>query len=270
MTPLEAYYHARCEEYEEALRSVLHRISPEAIHSLRVAVKKIRALFDLINKPLSAFEFKKTFAPFKEAFKAAAAIRNLDITITLIKKLADKHDSNTTEILSLLKKKKRERIPELKHVTSIALSRGNIFSEEIAEIMRTSIAEQDILNFLEHVRLEIEDIAAKHPSVENMHTTRKLLKQYFYIAAMHGGSAEQTALGPLGAINTAQHLLGCWHDVVIAHGVLGELVASDALEKKIAAPVLDLLQDEEERRRTKARNALAEISFLNDNEVASN
>jgi CHAD domain-containing protein len=253
MTALETYYRERCADYEESLRETSRRISPEAIHRLRVVVKKLRALFDLISKTVPEFDFASTYTPFKQVFKAAAEIRDLDITISFVQAEADSEKTSTIEILEILKKKKRELAPHLKHAVSDALARDEIFSEHIAEMIGTRVAEEDSNNFLGGIRTEIERVSTDLPTSGNLHATRKLLKQYLYIGFF------QTENASSETIHSVQHLLGLWHDTVIAETVIDDLIKTEAIKKKSAASIRKTIQSEERRRKAKARKAIETV-----------
>src|SRR4030095_9185250 len=58
--------------------------TPETFHKLRVEIKKLNALFDLIDFCCKDFKRKKTFKPFCKIFRQAGKVRELQIEEAIV------------------------------------------------------------------------------------------------------------------------------------------------------------------------------------------
>ena len=89
------YFNKRSAAIDSILRRPRHKYTPEIFHELRVEIKKLNALFDLINFCATDFKRKKSFAPFKLLFQQAGKIRALQVEEEILHKhLADDSPSN--------------------------------------------------------------------------------------------------------------------------------------------------------------------------------
>ncbi|MFV5688977.1 CHAD domain-containing protein [Flavobacterium sp. ZT3R25] len=60
--------------------------TPDTFHTLRVEIKKLHALFDLVDFCSNGFKQNKTFKPFKLIFRQAGKVRELQVELSLIEK----------------------------------------------------------------------------------------------------------------------------------------------------------------------------------------
>jgi CHAD domain-containing protein len=58
--------------------------SENDFHSIRIAIKRIKALFALVEKSNSSFHQKKYFAPFKLVFEQAGQIRDKEVIQSIL------------------------------------------------------------------------------------------------------------------------------------------------------------------------------------------
>lgn len=58
----------------------------ETFHQLRVEIKKLNALFKLLQYSSAKFDYKKQFKPFKLIFRQAGKVRELQVEESLLKK----------------------------------------------------------------------------------------------------------------------------------------------------------------------------------------
>ena len=95
MKKLKLYFRKQTEAVETILREPGHKYEPETFHDLRVQIKKLNALFHLVNFCAKDFKRKESFEPFKLIFKQAGKIRALQVEEEIIhKQLADNAPSN--------------------------------------------------------------------------------------------------------------------------------------------------------------------------------
>src|SRR5436190_20764312 len=65
--------------------------TPETFHKLRVEIKKLNALFDLIDFCSKDFKRKKTFRPYHKIFRQAGKVRELQIEETIVQNYCNEH-----------------------------------------------------------------------------------------------------------------------------------------------------------------------------------
>jgi CHAD domain-containing protein len=66
------------------------KCSAALIHKLRIEIKKIKALLNLINRCSEKFKKRKIFEPFKSIYRQAGKIRDLQLEEIFLQKYADR------------------------------------------------------------------------------------------------------------------------------------------------------------------------------------
>lgn len=95
MKHLIKYFNKRKSTIDSILGKSNSKYTSKTIHKLRVEIKKLNALFDLINFCENDFKQKKTFEPFKLIFQQAGKVRELQLEEAMLKKhLANNSISN--------------------------------------------------------------------------------------------------------------------------------------------------------------------------------
>lgn len=62
------------------------KFTPDIFHQLRVELKKLNAIFRLVNACSDDFKYKKTFKPFEDILNQAGKVRELQLEEALMKK----------------------------------------------------------------------------------------------------------------------------------------------------------------------------------------
>ncbi|WP_187696208.1 CHAD domain-containing protein, partial [Xanthovirga aplysinae] len=85
------YYQLQNQKLQENLTKVKENFDEEALHDLRVSIKKIKALYELMDCLLEKEYFiSKKFLPYKNLFKAAGKLRDIHVQQGLIRKRVKK------------------------------------------------------------------------------------------------------------------------------------------------------------------------------------
>ena len=79
MKAYKKYLKNRIASITKLLAKPRHKYTAETFHNLRVEIKKLHALFDLINYSSKHFKRRKTFKIFKLIFNNAGKVRELQI-----------------------------------------------------------------------------------------------------------------------------------------------------------------------------------------------
>jgi CHAD domain-containing protein len=87
------------EQYAVASRFLL----TEAIHDMRVSLKRLRTFFDLIEAVDPRFKAKWSFGPARRLFQAAGAVRNLQVLEARVRQASSGHGLDLSEFYNWLK-----------------------------------------------------------------------------------------------------------------------------------------------------------------------
>lgn len=203
---------------------------PEALHSIRVDIKKIKAILQVINNCVKGFKAHKTFIPFWKVFKRAGKIRDQSIQTKLLSKYQVsrlKHiDEIKPEFISAFKKD----IPQLQNQIKIK-------SKELAPFIN-NVHKNDLQIYL---RVKIKKVKSKlypETKVDQIHKTRKLIKQMVYLSEAIG----KIDLRQARFYDEIQEVIGLLHDKQILIELLNK--EEDASTDDIQKIQLECLKDQ--------------------------
>jgi CHAD domain-containing protein len=196
----------------------------EDYHLLRIEIKKLNALFDLLQFCSEHFNRKKYFKPAKKIFAQVGKMRELQLEEASLKKYVSfsiehylhdiqkqikKEETNFHALISkkrkaLLKKDLQESIP---------------FLEEASQ--------KKVIIYFEKKRKEISDIIRKRPLRPlQVHELRKKLKTDFY----NKQSCRMPRSPQLEEEDHFQELLGKWHDSRTMNDLLKKSILHDEID----------------------------------------
>ncbi|MBK7302626.1 MAG: CHAD domain-containing protein [Saprospiraceae bacterium] len=177
-------------------------------HQLRIEIKKLRALIDLIGHFDKKFKPNKALKPFHKIFESAGKIRELQLEESQMKK----HYSATTFtayklILKEQKVKHHEAFSELIKGSLIEKQKKTI--NELKKSIK-KIDEQKVEKYLHKKSQQINKLTALGvEDIADLHKLRKLIKTYSYNLKL----IDQTDKEPiLPLYSNLPELIGQWHD----------------------------------------------------------
>ena len=212
MKELVTYFKTR----ESALNLILEKApdsyTVETFHELRVEIKKLKALFELIAFCSKKFKTRKTFKPFRTIFKEAGKIRELQLQQTILEKQPNFH---------LLKKYpnrlKKQEIKKTKNFFSLA---NKLLIKKLKGKYRKiiyliiKISKKKVNRYRNKTRKEIKKLIRRNTFKKmQIHNFRKRLKVYEYNDKI-GNPNQQNKLIP--DKNMLSAMLGGWHDYEVA------------------------------------------------------
>lgn len=215
MKALETYFNNRKKALNLILEKAPDSYTVETFHELRVEIKKLKALFELIAFCSKKFKSRKTFKPFRTIFKEAGKIRELQLEQTVLEEQPNFH---------LLKKYpnrlKKQEIKKIKNFFSIANKRlikklKGKYRKIICLI--TKIRKKKVNRYRNKTRKKIKKLIRRNTFKKiQIHDFRKRLKVYEYNEKI-GNPNQQNKLIP--DKNRLSAMLGEWHDyeVIIIH-----------------------------------------------------
>lgn len=197
--------------------------SAEDFHMLRVYIKKMKAIFSLVQSAVKSFDQEKYFTPYKTIFRQAGRVRELQLEQSLISKykldpvLAQYYNRLESEIrneqnafFGLTDKKLKRKLK--KNTTAVIPLMEKVDSSAVKKFL---VEKRNIIELLLHG----EKTEAGH-----VHELRKRIKELYYLQKIFQPKNKRLAVA-----DDFQELLGQWHD----YDVIREDLLKDAQNHKL-------------------------------------
>ena len=193
--------------------------SKEQLHRLRVAIKKIKAVFKLTNAVHKKFKYKKAFAPYRAVFKTAGPIREeqlLEEKLTALIK-AGKAQRRAV-IINRLNQKFRKQVSV--DMDSINHEAGK------TEKRLGALSHKKISVYCGSLFKKLRKGWPKLQTEKDYHEVRKELKQLQYCVQLLSKSERKGVISAkeLLRLDELQETIGKWHDDIL---VLDKLSQSE-------------------------------------------
>lgn len=194
-------------------------------HILRVELKRLNALFNLVNWCSKGFKKKKNFEPFKRIFRQAGKVRELQIEASLLE------DYFALELLPDYKEHLEKLLTrELDFFFTIkdnSLLPVLIKKYQKIAALLSATRTKKATRYVAKKRTEIKKLIAKNP-LENdaIHPLRKQFKEYQY---SYNSINYDPQNRPTSSKEMLPELLGEWHDYQIIINHLKEVIDSGAI-----------------------------------------
>jgi CHAD domain-containing protein len=222
VTALIKYHKALFEAYITNLRLAIKNPEPDVIHELRVAIKKLRVLYNFAEFINAKFNSKKHFVRFKPIFSTAGNLRDLDITLSLL----EAETIGNQSLHSLLQGRRQRLIVEIKRCSAHSLKSSNKPDNELLRTISGVIPRKKISKFIRCLRNDLHSIRSKHLSKKRLHRLRKSCKEYGYIIE---ASKEREYQKDIKKVKKLQKVLGQWHDYSRTRNILGDIHADSKI-----------------------------------------
>lgn len=227
---LENFFLKRTNTIDTLLEKSAQKFTVEDFHQIRVEIKKLNALFKLINFCLKKFEKKKQFRSFRSIFKQAGKVRELQLEEAALKKYA--HFSGLKKyILNLKKVQQKEKKNFFLLINKDLKTKLKKSNKNIPSLIEKKINKKDAKSYLDNRRERIERLTTvKYLKLEKVHELRKLIKEFYYNSKSLNLSKEIKLQKETDAL---QNLLGKWHDCQVIEEHLNEVVRSKTAMKPL-------------------------------------
>lgn len=200
--------------------------SKSTFHKLRVEIKKLNAIFNLINFCSEDFKRKETFVPFKEVFKQAGKVRELQLEEGILDQYLSRN--------SLLDYRKRIKNDLFKEQNLFFELLGKELDRRIANKIEIlvpfvdEVGKKHAQSFIDKKTEEVVSLINQNSlNTEELHKLRKLLKLLKYSLASISEENEKN-------IDSEEveftDLLGDWHDLHIAIKQVDKALGSNEIE----------------------------------------
>lgn len=206
MKALKTYFEKRKKALGLILEKTPDSFTAETFHELRVEIKKLKALVELIAFCSKNFKAGKTFKPFKTIFKKAGKIREMQLEQTILQ--TQPNFQLLQKIPNRLKKEEVKKIKKFfliinKHLTKRMKEKYRVINSLLLKI---DIKKIEI--YRDTTKKKINKLICKNNfKKKQIHDFRKRLKVFQYnekiIPVQKNLDTEQDELS---------ELLGKWHD----------------------------------------------------------
>jgi CHAD domain-containing protein len=215
MKALQQYFKKRKSAITFLLEQQQESFTADTFHILRLELKKLKALFDLINSCFKNFKQKKITKPFQLIFSQAGKIRELQVEEALL----EEH-FGSDYVIQYRNELKKIAMEETKN---FFLTATPSFAEKLQKkyikintVLR-KVNKKRTNRYMGKKRTEIEKLLHKKGlKNKQMHALRKRLKEYQFNQKIFNSNNKNKLLPDKNAL---PELLGEWHDyqMVIQH-----------------------------------------------------
>jgi CHAD domain-containing protein len=254
MKSLEKYFNKRKANTLLLLKKPKQSYRFNTFHDLRVEIKKLNALCELIEECVKKFKRKKTFEPFDIIFDQAGKVRELQIETRLLNKYFLSQMLKTYE-QNLSRKRSVERTLYFSLINPKAIKELKQKYGKI-ESMLQKVSKKEARKFMDERLNKIESmIEPSTLKTTQLHDLRKKLKEYEYVRS---GLDMDGQVKPIPNLTDLTDLLGEWHD-----GQVITIHINNALDNKTTtAKEKKQLQKIKDKIGTENKNLLSKIKEI--------
>lgn len=199
---------------------------PGTFHKLRTEIKKINAVFNILNDCTRKFKRENTFKPLKLIFNIAGNVRDMQVKAALMKRYKISSGKNGLAV-QLQKELKKAKEKFNNQVTEKIKNRSGKNLASASEIIG-KLKDKNINGYYKKAERKIRKLLKQQFRQSKLHELRKQLKVFYYNLNAGDWSRHDVPFDKMDAI---QELLGKWHDGRIAVKYIDERMREDEILK---------------------------------------
>ena len=210
---VEEYYHA-CKDPDDI----------EAIHNMRLSVKRIRVVAKLTEQLSNhAFDAKNTLRDLNKFFKSSGRLRDIQITKQL---LENYHMHDLDPIINRFsKREKKQRVKFDRAIMNFRLEILNDIEISLADELKKHSEEEAIIagrNLVSVYLSEIHELFHMSSKEKRLHNIRTRLKDINYLNNIFDGQLdlEEQLFISVARLKELGELAGSWHDHLNLESIL--------------------------------------------------
>ncbi|GAB2690264.1 hypothetical protein GCM10027037_11510 [Mucilaginibacter koreensis] len=234
---------------QQGLKAYLKTDDKEQLHTLRVEVKKLRAMLTLMQTITRNKKLLKLFKPVKAVFKHAGEIRNSQINL----ELAQQYQLHNDEFEHTQRQHMEQCAEEFKQKAPQYLKKLKRANHRIKNSLKR-VPDKSVAGFYKDQLKQIASSLAIPHFDEGLHDCRKQMKVLMYNHSLSEKALQDRVEFNEQYIDDLQSHIGDWHDHVLAI----ELFASPEVQDK---PVVNKIK--RENRKTEKNITELTRDFLN-------
>lgn len=266
-------YRTRFKSIKANYRLALEGHDVDGVHDLRVDIKRMRALFNLVEALNSFFHVKANFKPFRKIAKNTGVLRDAQVQLEMLNMLTAEMGLSFNEYASFLDEREQDGWQTFHHFagTSEPLKKCKATRAVVKAAFDTitdAAASARAQGRFYNLRNELIILSSEKTFREEvLHDIRKLAKTAHYTLEIIGpafpGFTEAETF--IGAIKKVHQALGKWHDYDVSLNYLQDFLYTHGIDP--ATEPYEALTVELRRRRQEYYDTIPE-AFIVFNEVA--
>lgn len=214
MEKLEQYYKVLNQTFLEKYALIVPGYDKEAIHEMRVSIKKIKALFLFFEFCNKRFSYKKAYMDYKLVFRKTGIIRDLQIHQEHLSNWQEKKKTDFGDYGKMLKYREIENQVAFSYLHERIQT--NIFEKSgMVSLLRNTNIKKHVTSYIKETLKSISafDIL-QVSSFDEIHEFRKILKELQYNLASFQYSMPEIKINKifLRNLKSFTEILGLWHD----------------------------------------------------------
>lgn len=198
MKALTRYAKKRPKRIKVLLHSFPKSNDLEILHRVRLEIKKIKTLLRLIHYNNRSFKEHSAFISFRTIFRACEKIREPQVLHSLVVKFTGVTELAAPNSSGRIQQFTKEIPAHLKRVRK----QEKILLKEIEKIKTKTYQ-----RYLSKKSKELKIALSSDPSVHDLHTIRKLIKEIYYLLSI---TTKSKSIDPF--FKRSDSLIGAWHD----------------------------------------------------------
>jgi CHAD domain-containing protein len=228
---LKTFANKQFKNLTDDLESYHHLQDPEVLHKIRVEIKKIKVMLNLINYSVKKFKAHQHFIPFRTIFRRAGEIRQPEVLykLLLLYQVGGVKDGQIprSKKLDKLSKAFQKDVPMF--IESVKTQKKKV--KKCFE----QVSKDDALNYVKKKRRELERLLFPTFNKAGLHKVRKICKEVIYLHWVD----HQPKPDPF--FNEAENIIGQWHDKQVLLPIVKKNKAVDEIGKLTIACQEDLI-----------------------------
>lgn len=231
MKQLKAYANKQFKSLADDLESYRHLQDTEVLHKIRVEIKKIKVVLNLINYSVKKFKGHQHFIPFRTIFRKAGAIRQPEVLYKLlllyqVGGVTDGQIPRSTKLDKLSKAFQKE-VP-------LFIESEKKQREKIKKYF-DQVSKDNARKYVKKKRRELEQLLFPTFNKTSLHRARKICKEVVYLHWVDNRPK------PDPFFNEVENMIGKWHDKQVLLPILKKNKATDEVSKLSTACQEDLI-----------------------------
>jgi len=227
------YYSKHCGLFVYNFRHALTGFDEEAVHDMRVAVKRIRAVNLLIERLFPGkFDSVTCEGQIRELFRLSGRIRDTQVQQLLLSDCTEQAGTTLGEYQHYLKKTEQKSIRRFNKCLAETDAEADLedMQKLATDLIKASTTEgiaRQIILFIDELMAVSRSMRQDQAHDENLHEIRKKLKNCHYLLTLF--DKDDPDLPKLSStikrLDKVNELLGEWHDQVVAMEMLGKFIS---------------------------------------------
>jgi len=231
----EEYCQSEIRSLTRHLRDYGRRQKPEALHQMRVEVKKIKAIMAVINGCVREFKAHKNFIPFRNIFRKAGSIREPEVLARLLTRY--KVDETVDQLMpGNAKRNAAAFASDVPRMVSVVKK-----SAKKLEVISKKVHHDDFESYVVDKKKEVKSQLYPRPRMTIIHKVRKGIKEVVYLSALE----DHRKKGEAKFYDNMQNVIGRLHDKQVMLDLLKNKNAR-AHRAQLSAIRLECLSDKKE------------------------